>query len=75
MTELKLAPVTVLPVATVLDIDAERVLTGAAGELATAIVIGYHHDGSLYFASSITDPAAVLWAIEKAKAVLMRQAA
>ena len=70
---LKLAPnVTVLPVITTLDVEAERVLKAALeSELKTCIIIGERADGELYFAATVADGGDVLWWIEKAKLALM----
>lgn len=71
MDHLKLAPVTILPVVTTLDTDAERVLSAAQGNLQTVIVVGYDHDGEFYFASNKSDGPEVLWALEQAKLKLL----
>lgn len=64
--------VTVLPVATTLDLDAKRVLTAALkAQLQGAIVLGADADGQLYFASSYADGGTVPWWMEKAKLSLM----
>lgn len=69
---LKLAPVTILPVVTSLDLDAQRVAQAAldAG-LETIIVIGREPDGSFYFASNKSDGGTVLWEMEIARAKLI----
>lgn len=71
MSHLKLAPVTVLPVITRLDLDAERVLQQAAEKLAEVVIVGYDHDGQFYFASNKADGGTVLWLLEKAKLQLL----
>jgi hypothetical protein len=69
---LKLAPVSVLPVVTTLDVDVERILRAAIDqELTQVIIIGYTPDGELYFASSKSDGGSVLWDMEIAKRALM----
>jgi hypothetical protein len=69
---LKLAPVTVLPVITCLDLDAQRVVQAALdAQLNIAIVIGRTADGEFYFASSKSDGGDVLWEIETARLKLM----
>lgn len=70
--KLKLAPVSILPVITTLDIDVERVLNGALeARLDIAIVIGRTADGAFYFASTKSDGGAVLWELETARLKLM----
>ena len=64
--------VVVLPVITSLDTTPERVLEGALKkELESAIVIGRHKDGSLFFSASEADGCSVLWDIEIAKLALL----
>lgn len=60
-----------LPCITTLDIEPDKVLNGAVGELSTAIVIGYEHDGGEYFASSITNRAEILWLVERFKQMVL----
>lgn len=70
--KLRLAPVTILPVITLLDIDVERVLNGAvAAKMQRVLVIGADADGNFYFASSISDGGSVLWDMEMARLKLM----
>lgn len=70
--KLKLAPVSILPVITSLDIGIERVLNGALdAELDLVIVIGRTPDGEFYFASSKSDGGSVLWELETARLKLM----
>ncbi len=57
---------------TKLDLDPDRVLSKAIGELEDVVVIGFHKDGSEYFASSKSDGAEVLWHLERAKHRLMQ---
>ena len=63
--------VVVLPVITRLDLDPERVLKTAIGEVDSIVLIGYDKEGELYFASSISDGADVLWLMEKVKKELL----
>jgi len=60
-----------LPVITPFDIDPDRVLTKAVGQLQCAIVVGYDHDDGLYFASSIGNAGTVMWLLENLKKRLM----
>jgi len=70
--KLRLAPVTILPVITSLDIDVERVLNGAVdAALQRVLVIGIDADGEFYFASSVSDGGSVLWDMEMARLKLM----
>jgi hypothetical protein len=69
---LKLAPVTILPVVTSLNIPVERVLTGAqAAGLKYVMVIGRDQDGELYFAASESDGGTALWEMETVRLKLM----
>jgi hypothetical protein len=56
---------------TKLDLDPDRVLESAIGELEDVIIIGYAKDGSEYFASSKADGGHVLWHLERAKLKLL----
>jgi hypothetical protein len=56
---------------TTLDIDADRMLQNAIGELSEVIIIGYTKYGEEYFASSKADGSAVLWHLERAKKKLL----
>lgn len=73
---MKLVPstnVSVLPVVTTLDVDAERVLNAALQtKLQGCVVIGTDESGKLYFASSWADGGDALWWMEKAKMELMQ---
>ena len=60
-----------LPVITRLDLNPDRVLNAAIGNLEAAVVIGWDKDGDFYFASSKADVGDVLWLIEKAKKILL----
>jgi hypothetical protein len=59
---------------TSLDIDPERVLAKAKGQLQAVIVIGYDGDGELYVATSYADGGDMLWAIDQAKKKLLEMA-
>lgn len=70
--KLKLAPVSVLPVITSLDINVQRVAQAAVdAQLQRIIVIGCTADGDFYFASSKSDGGDVLWDLETARLKLM----
>jgi hypothetical protein len=70
--KLALAPVTVLPVITTLDINVERVLNAALdAKLGQVVIIGRDADGDFYFASSKSDGGDVLWDLETARLKLM----
>ena len=60
-----------LPVITRLDLDPDRVLTEACGNLENVVVIGFDKDGEEYFASSIAAGPEVLWLIERMKKALL----
>lgn len=55
-----------------LDIDPDGVLNAAVGELDGVVVIGYHKDGSEYFASSIADGGTVNWLLDRYKMKLLQ---
>ena len=58
---------------TSLDIPVERVLRKAdEADLSMVVVIGYDQDGEEYFASSIADGPEILWALERAKVLLLQ---
>ena len=59
------------PGLTRLDIDIERVLDAAKTALDGGIVIGWDHDGTLYFASSYTDGKKILWLLKMAELKLL----
>jgi len=61
-----------LPVITRLNLDPDRVLNKAIGELKDVIIIGYDKDGNEYFASSIADGGDVVWLIERMKLKWLR---
>ncbi len=60
-----------LNVVTRLNLDPDRVLNAAAGELQQVIIMGYTKDGDEYFASSISDGPDCLWLIERLKMQLL----
>lgn len=57
---------------TTLDLDPDRILEKAIGELKQVVVIGWKHDGGEYFASSKADGGDVLWMLERAKILLLQ---
>jgi len=52
---------------TLLDIDPDKVLAGAKGELEQVILAGYDMDGKLYLASSSRDIGSNLLLLERFK--------
>ena len=60
-----------LPVITRLNLDPDRVLQSAVGELEDVVVIGFDKDGGEYFASSVAAGPEVLWLIERMKKALL----
>lgn len=56
---------------TTLDIDPDRILQSAIGQMEQVVVIGWDKDGQEYFSSSVSDAGAVLWHIERAKLNLL----
>jgi len=61
-----------LPVITSLDLDPDRVLERAKGNLARVIIVGMDKDGNEYFASSCADGGVGVWDLERAKLKLLR---
>ena len=61
-----------LKLITKLDLDPDRVLSKAIGNLSEVVVMGFDKDGNEYFASSVSDGGSVLWHIERAKHKLMQ---
>lgn len=60
-----------LPVITTLDLDPDRVLNKAIGQLEYVVLIGYTKDGEFYFASNKSDGADAVWVMEMAKKRLL----
>ena len=54
-----------------LDQNVDLILREAIGELNEVVVTGYDKEGELYFASSKSDGAAVVWLLERAEHKLM----
>lgn len=55
-----------------LDLDPDKVLKRAIGEVTEVVILGYDQEGEFYFASSIADGGSVLWHLEKAKMHLLK---
>lgn len=56
---------------TSLDLDAERVIEAAKGQLKGVVIVGYDQEGEEYFASSYADGGTVLWLVERMKIKLL----
>lgn len=56
---------------TSLDLPPDRLLEKAIGELDTVVIVGYHKDGSEYFASSVADGSVVNWLLDRCKLKLL----
>lgn len=57
---------------TTLDMRPSQVLSGALGAgLSEVLVLGWDHNGDLYFSSSSANGEDVIWLIEKAKKMLL----
>lgn len=54
-----------------LNLDPDRVLNKAIGNLKDVIILGYDKEGEEYFASSIADGADVNWLLDRMKHMLM----
>ena len=61
-----------LPVITTLDVDPDRIIQKAIGQMRRVVIIGIDKDGDEYFASSVADGGTVLWDLERAKMRLLR---
>jgi hypothetical protein len=57
---------------TKLDLEPDRVLTKAIGELSEVVIVGFDKDGEAFFASSVADAGQALWHLERAKWRLMQ---
>jgi hypothetical protein len=62
-----------LSIDTLNHVPVNKVVGGAEEHLKEAIVIGWDNDGQLYFAASVVSKYEILWLIEQAKAMLLRQ--
>jgi hypothetical protein len=60
-----------LPVITTLDLDPDRLLQKAIGQMQRVLIIGIDKDGEEYFASSVADGGTAIWDMERAKFKLM----
>jgi hypothetical protein len=56
---------------TSLDLDPDRVLAKAQGQLKGVVVLGYDQDGEFYAASSYADGGDMLWLLEICKKKLL----
>lgn len=54
-----------------LDMEPDRILDAAQGQLEGVVIIGYAKDGDEYFASSYADGGTVLWLLERCKIALL----
>ena len=61
-----------LPVITRLNLDPDRVLNKAIGELKDVVIIGYDKDDNEYFATSMADGGDIVWLLERMKLRLLR---
>ena len=60
-----------LPVITKLDLDPDRLLRKAIGEMSEVVIVGFDKNGDEYFASSVADGGACLWHLSRAKKKLL----
>jgi len=56
---------------TKLDIDPDKVLKNAIGELEGVVIVGYDKDGEEYFCSSYADGGTALWLIKRLEMQLL----
>lgn len=54
-----------------LDLDPDKVLNAAIGNMSEVVICGYDKEGNEYFASSKGDGAQVLWHLERVKLRLL----
>lgn len=64
--------VVVLPCTTTLDLDPDRILQAAVGNMETVVILGYDKNGQEYFGANISDGGTVIWMMERAKLRLLR---
>ena len=57
---------------TKLDLDPDKLLQAAIGELTEVVILGYTKDGSEYLAFSKADGATVNWHCDRAKLKLLQ---
>lgn len=57
-----------------LDLDPDRVLENAKGQLKHFVIIGYNTDDEFFFSSTMADGGDVMWMLEVAKLKLLRVA-
>ena len=57
---------------TKLDIPPDRLLEKAIGNMSECVILGFHIDGSYYFASSKANARDVFYHLERAKYVLLK---
>lgn len=53
------------------NLDPNKVLSKATGELSGVVVLGYDKEGEEYFASSYADGGDILWLLERCKLKLL----
>ena len=63
--------VTPLKTYTTLDIDPDKILKAAIGEVNPVLIVGEDKEGSLYMASSVADKGEILLLLERAKLFLL----
>lgn len=70
--KLKLAEVVKFTGQTLVDIAADKVLSGAMGmNLQECVIMGWDENDELYFASTTSSGGDILWLMEKCKASLL----
>ena len=57
---------------TKLDIPPDKLLEKAIGNMSECVILGFHVDGSHYFASSKADAGDVFYHLERAKYALLK---
>jgi hypothetical protein len=57
--------------ATRLDLDPDKVLTKAIGELQVSVVVGFDKGGKFYFSSSTGKAPDIAWMLDRAKLALL----
>lgn len=62
-----------LGIATFAEIPPDRVLEKAAGQVTTAVVLGWDADGELYLSSSTADAKTILFLLELGREAVVRK--
>lgn len=70
-SEVKTDNVRIFPGITPYSLDPDIMLNKAVGQTKAVVIVGWDHDGELFFSSSEPGGPEVLWLLEKAKQALL----